>query len=151
LGTINNANQTITLLGHTAQPTFVGTDDNDDTETVSAKNLTVSYSQKEWSLMPKISIGNNPYRSKNANNPDKLIVLWELSLGYNFPFSDKNGINLSQDDGNGNSNSINGRLISLKTPGVSFMYNNKQTTFSPFRFSGLYIALSFRICSSWYH
>jgi hypothetical protein len=160
LGTIDNTNQTINLLGYTAHPTFdittTDADGNSETDTYSAQNLNVSYSQTEWSLLPKISIGNNPYRGgkllrKYAGNSliqKKLKLLWNLSLGYNLPFYYKEGLKLSQDDGNGNSNNISNGLISFKTPGITFMYNGKQTTSTPFHFSGLYISLAFSLGAS---
>jgi hypothetical protein len=157
LGTIDNTNQTINLLGQTAHPTFdITTDDGSSyqTNTYSAQNLTISYSQNESAFLPKISIGNNPYRGnplpKYANNSSikkKLKLLWNLSFGYNLPFYYKEGIDLSQDDGNGNSSSLKSSL-SLKTPGITFMYNGKPTTSTPFHFSGLYISLAFSLGKS---
>jgi hypothetical protein len=166
LGTIDNSNKTIGLLGYAAEPTFDITTsiDNGDgttsyeTDTYSAQDLNVSYSQTEWLLIPKISIGNNPYRSsasKNAGNSSihkkhKRInkLLWDLSLGYNIPFSNKGGLQLTQDDGSGNSAGLNSSLVSLNTPGVAFMYNGKPTTSTLFHLSGLFISLSLRMGGS---
>ena len=165
LGTIDNTDKTIHLLGHTASPTFELTTavDNGDgttsseTDTYPARNLNVSYSQTEWLLIPKIGIGNNPYRSSVSNNVNDPVVhknvkiLWELSLGYKIPFANRGGIQLSQNDGNGNSSNLNTSLISLKTPGVVFMHNGKPTTSAFFHFSELFISLSFSIGSSQYY
>ena len=161
LGTIDNANKTINILGYKANPTFdVASTDGDgniETDTYSAQNLDILYTHTEWSLLPKISIGNNPYKSSKSRNTDnsfdhkKAKLLWDLSIGYNIPFYYKEGILLRQDDDNDNSEKVNNSLISLKTPSVNFMYNGKRTTSTPLRFSGLFVSLSFRIGISKYY
>jgi len=157
LGTIDNSNRTINLLGHTAPPTFdiTTTDDNgnSETDTYTAKNLNVYYKQTDWLLMPKISIGNNPYRGKWSKRypSTKQKILWDFSLGYNIPIINKGGIQLVQDDGKGDTQNLINSLISLKTPNATFLYNGKQITSSPFRLSSLYISFSIRYNISWYH
>jgi len=161
-GTIDNTNSTIHVLGHTANPQYTETTYDDDgneigTNTYTAKNLDVSYEQQELSLLPRISIGSNPYRRrfkfKNDNIVDvrrRLKVFWELSLGYNIPLYDWGGIELVQNDGskNGNDNSLSGSPVSLKNKGLTFLYNGKQITTTPFHFSGLYIAFAIRFGKS---
>jgi len=151
IGTIDNTNSVINVLGLTANPQFTTTisDDegnNTETDTCRAINLNISYEQKELSLLPRISIGNNPYGRK-AIFKDGTKLLWELSLGYNIPLYDWGGIKIDQDDGNGNTNSING-TIKLKNQGLNFIYKGEKRTSTPFRLSGIYIALTFRISNS---
>jgi len=156
LGTIDNTNKTISLLGYTATPTFyvsTTTDDgngNEITETIpyQAQNLNVSYSQTELLLVPKIGIGNNPYRGGDSK---KLKLLWDLSVGYNLPFYNKGGIQLTQNDGEGNSRNLNSSLIGLKTPDLTFMYNGKRTSSTLFHYSGLSVAFSIRLGESKYY
>jgi hypothetical protein len=170
MGTIDNTNQTIDVLGYTAKPTWDETTTDDDgnsyTDTYQAKNLTVSYLQFEGSLLPKISIGNNPYRGgkvlsryaraflprkrKVLFQQRKRQILWNLSLGYNLPFSNEGEIRLYQNDGSKKSNEV-ANSINLNTPGVNFMYNGKQTTFTPLRSSGLLLSFTVSIGGSRYY
>jgi hypothetical protein len=146
LGNIDNKNRTIQVLGVTAKPTYTQdeTDDdgNDYTETDSAHNLKIFYKQYEGALMPKISIGSNPYRhatlSKDGTYLQGRYTNWELSLGYNIPFSDEGEIILRQDSNPDNPIGT----FQLNTHGLTYMYNGKPTIFAPFRFSGLYVSFA---------
>jgi hypothetical protein len=151
IGIIDNTNSTINVLGLTANPQYTETTSDDDgnteTDTYSAQNLNISYVQKELSLSPRISIGNNPYGRKGIFvAKDGTRLLWELSIGYNIPIYDWGGIELDQDDGNSNDNTNGiGGTISLKNPSLTFIYNGEKRTSTPFRLSGIYIALTFRL------
>jgi hypothetical protein len=131
LGSIDNSNKTIYLLGHTAGPTFTTqASRSTPAKTYEASTLIVAYSQREFSLLPRISIANNPYRS---------YLRWELMIGYNFPWYDRGGIFLQQqsnDEYQGLGGSVN-----INNPAITASYNNRPITKAPYRFSGLYASL----------
>lgn len=153
LGFIDNTNNTIQALGHTVNsrysyvPTFLSWFLSDaDGKDAAAKNLIVSYAQKEFSLFPKISIANNPFRHASADGKkmSRVSVSWELSLGYNIPLYDKGGISFIQNDGKNTHSTILNSPISLKTQGLTFLYNGKPTVSTPFHFSDLYVSFAYR-------
>ena len=159
---IDNYNKIINALGYTANPQYTETstddDSNDESDTYTEKNLNVYYEQRNWSLLPRISIGNNPYRNalkfklkKNGGlKAVPKIITWELSVGYQIPIHDWGGIKLVQDDGNGNSNKITKPFVNLNTQDLTFTYNGKKITSPPFRLSGLYVSLAIRFGLSRY-
>lgn len=158
LGSIDNENVKINLLGYTANPTYtIQATKHRSGGTFSAKNLDVSYSQKEFSLLPKISISNNPYNGGQPINAKKYSnryyvgkIFWEFSLGYNISLYDKGGIIFTQDDGNlsDKTNKIAGP-VSLDNKTFTFYSNNKATSSTPYSFSGLYISFVIRPGRSW--
>ena len=132
LGSIDNTNKTVYLLGHTAGPTFTTqATRSTPAKTYEASTLIVSYSQREFSLLPRISIANNPYRS---------YLRWELMIGYNFPWYDRGGIFLQQQS-NDEYQGLGG-AVNINNPAITASYNNKPITKAPYRFGGLYTSLS---------
>jgi hypothetical protein len=132
LGNIDNTNKTIYLLGHTAGPTFTTqATRSSPAKTYEATSLIVSYSQREFSLLPRISIANNPYRS---------YLRWELMIGYNFPWYDRGGIFLQQQS-NDEYQGLGG-AVNINNPAITASYNNKPITKAPYRFSGIYTSVS---------
>ena len=128
LGSIDNAGKTIHLLGINAGPTFIRTTRR-NTTTYNVRQLDISYSQQEVSLLPKIGIANNPYHRS---------VRWELNIGYNFPLTDLPGLYLNQVATDGTQNALSG-VINIHRPGVVASYNGKPIGSAPFRFSGLFL------------
>jgi hypothetical protein len=149
LGSINNSNQTIQFLGYTANPKYSNTstddDGNVDTFTFTVKHLNVLYRQLETSLLPKISIGSNPYYhatlSKDGTHMRGRAINWELALGYNIPFYDNEKIYVVQYKNFIARNPV--AKLPLNTSGLTFLYNGKPATSAPFRFSGLYLSFTF--------
>ena len=130
-GSIDNANKTIYLLGYAAGPTFTTeATRNSPAKTYAVNTLQISYSQKELSLLPRISIANNPYRNG---------ARWEWMIGYNFPCYDRGGILLTQ-EASGQSQTLGGP-VNLNNPAITASYNGKQITKTPYRFGGLYTSL----------
>lgn len=130
-GSIDNANKTIYLLGYAAGPTFTTEASRySPAKTYTVNTLQISYTQKELSLLPRISIANNPYRSGGR---------WEWTIGYNFPCYDGGGILLTQ-EANGQSQTL-GRPVAINDPAVNASYNNKPITKAPYRFGGFYTSL----------
>jgi hypothetical protein len=130
-GSIDNANKTIYLLGYVAGPTFTTeATRNSPAKTYAVNTLQISYSQKELSLLPRISIANNPYRNG---------ARWEWMIGYNFPCYDRGGILLTQ-EASGQSHTLGGP-VNLNNPAITSSYNGKQITKTPYRFGGLYTSL----------
>ena len=152
LGSINNDSSYIKILGLVASPTFKAVS-NKTNKTFTAKNLDIGYAQEELSLLPKITIGNNPYRNGSPPtgkyayyhaDPKARIrnkAIWELSVGYNVTLYDRGGIIFYQDAGDKNHDSKRLRSpISLKTNGLTVLYNNKPIIAAPHRYSGFYIS-----------
>jgi len=132
LGSIDNANKTIYLLGHEADPTFTTGGGRSPTVTNNAKTLNVSYSQRELSLLPRVSIANNPYRSGGR---------WELLFGYNFPLTDRGGIYLKQEADQGHKGVS--PAVNINNPAISASYNGRPVHRAPYRFGGVYAGVLF--------
>ena len=137
LGSINNTGKTINVLGQVANPTFdvttTSTDDDGNststTSTYNASSLNIAYVQREFALMPKLTISNNPFKK----GPHL-----ELTLGYNIPLHERGGISLLQDAGNNNLHYVS-HLVDLNHEGITATYNGRRITGAPFVFSGFYL------------
>jgi hypothetical protein len=134
LGNINTTNNTIKALGliiKSPDTTYYKSSNGQTKSSISySKNLMISYYQRELSLLPKITIGNNPYRNplifKNKKHGGMILrsmaIRWELSLGYNIPVYDWGGIQLAQNNGHvSDTKDLKGSPISLKTQGLTFL------------------------------
>jgi hypothetical protein len=122
LGTITNQDRQLNVLGNIIPPTY--TTSGRYPKTYQAKTLDIYYSQKEWALVPKIAISNNPFRH---------FLHWEIELAYNIPFSEKAGILLTQ-------NSLNPvKTININDPGVRVLYENNPIKSPPYTLFGFYI------------
>jgi|GEM_PF-1193720 len=153
-GTINNSSCRINVLGFVADSVYTHTNTNSHggnagSTTYSAKNLDVAFSQRELSIMPKLTLCNNPHRNgkiqtgrvNSIYQKSRFKTTWELSLGYNLPIYDRGGILLTQNDGNQNDNIHRiAKPISLSNNSLTVTYNNKTITSTPFHFSGLYVS-----------
>ncbi len=141
LGTINNYNDTINLQGMSSGPTYQigGSDDvSTTTETDSTRSLDIYYVQREFVIIPRISISNNHY---------KHLLHWEFSVSYNIPFSDESGIKFMQN----NEEPLDGLNISpinSSTNHIIASYNGKTITSAPYRFSGIMFGASVGISFS---
>ena len=141
LGSIDNNGNTIQALGYTAAPTYdlTTTDTDPDgsatstTSTYNANTLDISYVEREFSVMPKLSIANNPYKKG---------LHWELTVGYNIPLYEKGGISLIQNLKSSNSNPLSG-LMGLDHPSLTTTFDGRPIVSTPFHFSGFFLGLSF--------
>jgi len=160
LGIIDNENNVINLFNYIANPTYtVKATRPSSVGKFSAKNLDISYTQREFSLVPMITISPNPFKGGRpiyksnypTTNYKKFTakLLWELSLGYNIALYDQGGILLNQDDGNLNdkTNKVGGP-IHLDNKALSTYFNNQKTTSTPYHFSGFYVSIMFYIVRS---
>jgi hypothetical protein len=137
LGTIDNAGNTIQALGYTANPSYtvnnttydINGDPVTTTSTNDANTLEVTWEERAFSIVPKLTLSNNQYRKG---------LHWELTMGYNLPLYERGGISLNQDG----SNSV-ASLIGLNNPGITATYNGSLVTSSPFHFSGFYLSFAF--------
>jgi hypothetical protein len=133
LGSIDNSNKTIDLLGWEAPPGFVS-----GRYTYSASTLELTYAEREWSLLPKVSILPNPYRKPNH---------FELSVGYNLPLSDVGSLNFVQ-QGSSTSTGTVSHLIpgpNIPSTGISASYNNQPLKAPLYRFGGFYLELRYDV------
>jgi hypothetical protein len=139
LGRIDNTNQTLHLLGDEAGPTFnIPSSRSGPGGTYNAKNLDLSYAQRELSLTPAIALSTNPFRH---------MITFELDLGYSMPLLDGGGIYMAQDDGSVTSHNINdiGGPVSLKNTAITATVNGKTTRSIPYRLGGPYAAFKIEI------
>ena len=137
LGSIDNWNQTIYLLGQEADPTFSkSTSRYGGTQTYNVNTLDICYYQTEWSFMPKVSILPNPYRQHK---------LFELTIGYNLPVYEYNELSFVQ---RADEASQSAGTVHLSNRNVSASYNGKPFRPGTFRFQGLYLALNFDFVGS---
>jgi hypothetical protein len=143
LGSIDNTGHSIDVLGHTAGQTFDvqnPADPNDPgsvatTTTEGATSLDFAYVQREWALLPQLSITSNQYKK----GPH-----WEFTVGYNLPIGEQGGIAINQSGDGGDNNTVAG-LVDLNHEGIETSYNGRPVSSAPFHFSGLFwnISLSF--------
>jgi hypothetical protein len=125
-GNIDNTGTTITAFGLTASPTYTYTSGH-TMYTNNAKVLDVNYVQNDWILIPGIGISNNPF-----------VHLFHIgiTLSYYYPFSQRAGIQLSQDG----SNSV-GTLLPFGISNLTATFNGK-TTLLPYLSSGFYLGIT---------
>jgi hypothetical protein len=139
LGRIDNANQTLNILGHQAGPTYnISASRYGPGGTYNAKNLDLSYGQSHWSLIPAIALSTNPFRHRTT---------FELDLGYVLPFANRGGVYLTQDDGSVTSHNINyiGGEASLKNTAITATFNGKPIRSAPYRLGGPYAAFKINL------
>jgi hypothetical protein len=132
LGSIDNVNKTISAFGRTSGPEFSITTHSrygSYTKTYATRTLDIGYGQEELSLMPRISISNNPYLHRYR---------CEVVVGYNIPWLEKGSIFLYQNDGNGNRQGF-GDKLSLRQPGLTVTYDNQPIRSAPYRFPNYYL------------
>jgi|GEM_PF-2940714 hypothetical protein len=133
LGSIDNSNKTIGILGWEAPPSFIS-----GRYTYNASTLELTYAEREWSLLPKVSILPNPYRKPNH---------FELSVGYNLPISDYGGLNFVQ-QGSSTSTGTVSHVIpgpNILSTGISASYNNQPLKAPLYRFGGFYLELRYDV------
>jgi hypothetical protein len=155
LGTINNAGSTVYVFGLTEDSTFtISGGKNSRPKVYNAQNLNVYYRQNALSIMPKISIGNNPFKGgrlvetkPNSNGISKRKFTWEFAVGYNIDICSYEGISFVQNDGNGHKNAKS-KIIGLKTDDLAVLYNGKKLTSTPYNISGLYLSFTIGIAGT---
>lgn len=138
LGDIDNSNKTVYLLGGESAPTFITTHD----ETINVSTLEVTYAQREWSLMPEVSLLPNPYKKPNH---------FELTVGYTLPIHDYGGLNFIQ-QGSSTSSGTSSNLIpgpNILNEAITASYNNKPLKAPLYRFGGFYLELRFDVIDGW--
>ena len=129
LGTIDNVDKTVELLGHTSSPTFHYTSGKANTDYhETSKTLDLYYGQTDWVFIPEITLSDNQY---------KHIFRWELNVGYHIPFYEEGGIRILQNDWHEiKSPKLNG----LGDNGAVTTYNQKVITSSPYKLSGFFVS-----------
>jgi hypothetical protein len=139
LGRIDNTNQTLHILGDEAGPTFyIPSSRSGPGGTYNAKNLDLSYAQRELSLVPQFALSTNPFRH---------MITFELDLGYSIPLLDGGGVYMAQDDGSLTSHNINyiDGPVSLKNTAITTTLNGKPIRSVPYRLGGPYAAFKIEI------
>jgi hypothetical protein len=138
LGNIDNSNKTVYLLGWESPPTFIATHD----ETINVSTLEVTYAQREWSLMPEVSLLPNPYRKPNH---------FELAVGYTLPISEYGRLNFVQQGSSISSGTASNLLPgpNILSGAITASYNNKPLKAPLYRFGGFYLELRFDVIDGW--
>src|ERR1035437_6038006 len=136
LGSIDNENKTINLLGFTSNPTYTYYDGfpyyTRTPHVVNTKNIIIFYTQNDWVVIPKISLTNNPY---------KHLLHCEVEVEYFLPLREKGGIQLFQ---NG-TNAMTSGVLGLNESSYTTTFNNKVITSNPYKFHGFFIGLTIGI------
>ena len=133
LGSIDNSKKTIGIFGWEAPPSFIS-----GQYSYNANTLNLTYAEREWSLLPKVSILPNPYRTPNH---------FELSVGYNLPISDYGGLNFVQ-QGSSTSKGTISHVIpgpNILSSGISALYNNQPLKAPLYGFGGLYLEIRYEV------
>lgn len=135
LGSIDNYNKTIDLLGEEADPTFKTGGETTRYGTTPVKihtvrTLRVSYSQRELSLLPRLSLALNPYRGYGR---------YELILGYAIPVIERGGLYLQQvaDDA---SKGISG-AVNINDSDILASYDHRPIRSTPYHFNGVFAGI----------
>jgi hypothetical protein len=136
LGSIDNYNKTVDLLGEVAGPTFTtggGTGrGSTPRKTYIVQTLRVSYSQRELSLLPRISVALNPYSE---------YVRWELIAGYSIPVIERGGLYFQQVAA-GQSKGISS-AVNINNSDISASYDHQTIRSTPYHFGGLFVGVLF--------
>jgi len=140
-GTIDNYHKTIYLLGEEADPTYTTGDGTRryPYKTHIAHTLRVSYSQRELSLLPRISFAANPYHGHGHER-------YELIVGYTIPVIERGGLYFQQvadGDPKGISNAVN-----LNNEGIVASYDHRPIRSTPYHFGGLFTGILLSIGKS---
>ncbi|HXB91477.1 MAG TPA: hypothetical protein VNU72_04275 [Puia sp.] len=133
LGSIDMQHKTIYLFGGEMPSTFMSSN-----QPIAANTLVITYSQREWSLLPKVSILPNPYRKPNH---------FELSVGYNLSFSDVGSMNFVE-QGSSTSQGTESQLIggpNLLSRGISASYNNRPLKAALYSYRGFYLEVRYDV------
>lgn len=111
-------------------------------QTIDASTIVITYSEREWSLLPKVSILPNPYRKPEH---------FELTVGYNLPLSDIGSISYVE-QGSSTSSGTASYLIpgpNILYSGIAASYNNQPLKAPLYRFGGFYLELRFDVLDAW--
>ncbi|HLY68975.1 MAG TPA: hypothetical protein VKR53_04555 [Puia sp.] len=127
LGTIDNRNKYIKVLGYTAGPTF--TVHGKYNSVYNANTLDAVYAQTELAVVPKISISNNPF---------KHLFHWQINMGYNIDLFNRGGIILRQ---NFYESIKKPSIINFDDRGIVAKYNGHTITSVPYNLSGFYLGV----------
>ncbi len=133
LGSIDNQNKTVYLFGAEMPSTFMYS-----RQSIDASTIVITYSEREWSLLPEVSILPNPYRKPNH---------FELVIGYNLPISDVGSLNLVE-QGSSTSEGTASQLIggpNILSSGISASYNNRPLKNALYRYGGFYLEVRYDV------
>ena len=133
LSSIDNQNKTVYLFGGEMPSAFMSSN-----QPIEASTLVITYSEREWSLLPKVSILPNPYRKPNH---------FELSVGYNLPISDVGSLNIVE-QGSSTSKGTVSQLIggpNILSSGISASYNNRPLKAALYRYGGFYLEIRYDV------
>lgn len=141
LGSIDNENETISLLGHISGPTFSYKSNWTNwpyitTTTSDSKSLDLYYAQIDWVIIPEITLSDNPY---------KHLFRWELNMGYHIPVHENGGIQIFQNGWNKMKPGING----LAENGAVTTFNQQLITASPYKLTGFFLSATIGFNLSW--
>jgi hypothetical protein len=127
LGTMDNQNKYIKVLGNTAGPTYTSHDKY--RKVYAANTLDVVYAQTEVAVVPKISVCNNPF---------KHLIHWQINMGYNIDLFNKGGIILRQ---NFEQSIKTPSIINIDDNGIVAKYNGNMVRAAPYNLSGFYFGI----------
>jgi hypothetical protein len=133
LGSIDKQNKTVYLFGAEMPSTFLSS-----RESIVASTIVINYSEREWSLLPEVSILPNPYRKPNH---------FELVIGYSLPISDVGSLNFVE-QGSSTSKGTASQLIvgpNILSSGISASYNNRPLKAALYQYGGFYLEVKFDV------
>ncbi len=133
LGSIDNQNKTVYLFGAEMPSTFIYS-----RQSIDASTILITYSEREWSLLPEVSILPNPYRKPNH---------FELIIGYNLPISDVGSLNFVEQGGSTSEGTVS-QLIggpNILSSGISASYNNRPLKTALYRYGGFYLEVRYDV------
>ena len=142
LGNIENANTTIYLLNHKAEPTYkyttgpTGKYYSYSTYIVQSSSLAINYKQNQIGIQPKIALCTNPYKTK---------ISVQLFAAYFIPLFESGGLQLIQHSGDEPTHLVSGSASTkLKNQkGVTATYNNHSFHSTPFHANNIFVGIVF--------
>jgi hypothetical protein len=146
LGSIDNRNADISVLGYDSGPSFMVTSTvgrSSYTSTYTTDHLAVDFTQNVLALVPSIRI-----TSSTSHR-----LYWAVQASWFLPLIDKGGLSLTQFDDAGNRHSFNSlfALIGLDQPGITATLNGRPVSDSPYSFGGLYLGATMGVCVATWH
>jgi hypothetical protein len=141
LGSIDNRNIDVYVLGYDSGPTFnvsYSSRNSTVTKTYTTDRLAVDFTQTVFACTPSVRL----------SSPTHHLFYWSVQAAWFLPLIDQGGLNLTQLDSAGDRHSYQSRfqLIGLNQPGITAAFNGRPVTRSPYSLGGLYLGATVGIC-----
>jgi hypothetical protein len=141
LGSIDNRNTDLSVLGYDSGPTFSITYGSNHATVIhyyTTDRLAVDFTQNVLAFSPSIRLTSSRHQW----------FYWSVQAAWFLPLVDQGGLHLTQLDSAGDHHSFQNRfeLIGMDQPGITATFNGRPVTRSPYSLGGLYLGAAVGIC-----